>query len=73
MSSSPSSGKSASPAAHDGLWSTGGAFMLWGLLPVYWKLLDTVPAFQILSHRTIWSLVFLFILLLLFKRLGEVK
>ena len=73
MSSSPSSGKSAPPADHDGLWSTGGAFMLWGLLPVYWKLLGAVPAFQILSHRTIWSLVFLFILLLLFKRMGEVK
>lgn len=73
MSSSPSSGKSAASAAHNGLLSTGGAFMLWGLLPVYWKLLDTVPAFQILSHRTIWSLAFLLILLLAFKRMGEVK
>ena len=74
MPPSHSSGKAAAPsAAHNGLLTTGGAFLLWGLLPVYWKLLGSVPAFQILSHRTIWSLVFLLILLLALGRMGEVK
>ena len=74
MSPSQTSGKAAAPsAAHNGLLTTGGAFLLWGLLPVYWKLLGSVPAFQILSHRTIWSLVFLLILLLALGRMGEVK
>lgn len=35
----------------------------WGLFPLYWKLLKTVPADQILAHRIIWSLVFLVIIL----------
>lgn len=32
-----------------------GAYISWGLLPVYWKALETVPALQILGHRIIWS------------------
>jgi len=34
------------------------AFILWGILPVYWKLLDAVPAGEILAHRIFWSAVF---------------
>jgi chloramphenicol-sensitive protein RarD len=41
----------------------GGAYVLWGLLPVYWKQLHTVPALQTLSHRIVWALVFTVILL----------
>jgi chloramphenicol-sensitive protein RarD len=36
-----------------------GAYLLWGLLPIYWKLLGHVPVFQVLSHRVIWSFIFL--------------
>ena len=35
------------------------AFLIWGLSPVYWKALGSVPAFEIILHRTIWSLLFL--------------
>ncbi len=35
------------------------AFTLWGLLPLYWKLLDNVPAFEILTHRIFWSFIFM--------------
>jgi len=34
------------------------AYFLWGLLPFYWKLLSAVPAYEILCHRMVWSLVF---------------
>ncbi|HCB32970.1 MAG TPA: EamA family transporter RarD, partial [Deltaproteobacteria bacterium] len=27
------------------------AFSAWGFLPIYWKLLDTVPSLEILAHR----------------------
>lgn len=40
-----------------------GAYGLWGFLPIYWKLLQTVPALQILTHRMVWSLGFLLILM----------
>lgn len=41
-----------------------GAYLLWGLLPIYWKLLHQVPALEILANRFIWSAVFVGILLL---------
>ena len=34
------------------------AFVTWGLLPLYWKLLGGVAAPVILAHRIIWSCVF---------------
>src|SRR5215207_7067870 len=38
------------------------AYALWGFFPIYWKLLDQVPALQVIGHRIAWS----FILLLIF-------
>lgn len=36
-----------------------GAYLLWGLLPVYWKALQSVSSVQILAHRIVWSFVIL--------------
>jgi chloramphenicol-sensitive protein RarD len=36
-----------------------GAFGLWGLGPLYWRLLAHVPAHEILMHRIAWSALFL--------------
>ena len=44
------------------------AYGLWGLLPIYWKLLSEVPAIEVLTHRIVWSLGF--IAALLFARSG---
>ncbi len=49
-----------------GVWLALGAYGLWGVLPVYWKWLQAVPAPQILAHRVVWS--FLFLLGLIFLR-----
>jgi chloramphenicol-sensitive protein RarD len=40
------------------------AFISWGLLPVYWKLLQQVPSSEILAHRVFWSFVLVSMLLL---------
>ncbi|MDF0604351.1 EamA family transporter RarD [Neisseriaceae bacterium TC5R-5] len=51
---------SVSPAdSRRGVWLTATAFVCWGLFPLYWKPLQAIPAWQILSHRIIWSAVFL--------------
>jgi len=50
-----------------------GAYLLWGVLPLYWKALQVVPATHILAHRTIWSAVFLLILVLARKELPRIK
>ena len=47
-----------------GTWFAVGAYTLWGLLPVYWKWLQHVPAPQVLCHRILWSFITLFIIIL---------
>lgn len=41
-----------------GILYAAGAYIIWGLLPLYWKALSAVPAGQILANRIVWSLVF---------------
>ena len=33
-------------------------YMAWGLLPVFWKLLERVDSLYVLSARIVWSMVF---------------
>ncbi len=47
------------------------AYTIWGFSPVYWKTLAQVPALELLLHRTVWSFVFLFALVVLQKRTPE--
>jgi chloramphenicol-sensitive protein RarD len=35
------------------------AYGLWGVLPIYFKLLQSVPSIDIVAHRIVWSLVVL--------------
>lgn len=46
-----------------------GAYLLWGVLPVYWKLLQQVEAMEILASRFLWSAVFVFLLLVISGKL----
>lgn len=45
-----------------------GAFCIWGLAPLYFKLLGHVGADEIIAHRVIWSMVFLALVLLVRDR-----
>lgn len=38
-----------------GLWIAVASFVLWGLMPLYWHLLNAVPALMIVAHRIVWS------------------
>jgi chloramphenicol-sensitive protein RarD len=38
-----------------GIASAVGAFLMWGLFPLYWKMLSTVPALEVVAHRTTWG------------------
>ncbi|MBA2175132.1 EamA family transporter RarD [Halobacillus locisalis] len=42
-----------------GIIYTASAYILWGILPIYWKLIQQIPAFEILAHRIIWSFIFM--------------
>jgi chloramphenicol-sensitive protein RarD len=49
------------------------AFVLWGILPLYWKLLLDVPVFEFLAHRIVWCFVFLGVVLYLTRQLGCIR
>uniref|UniRef100_UPI0035AD81E3 EamA family transporter RarD n=1 Tax=Paenirhodobacter enshiensis TaxID=1105367 RepID=UPI0035AD81E3 len=42
-----------------GFWALLASCAIWGLSGIYYKALSDVPAFEILAHRTVWSVVFL--------------
>jgi chloramphenicol-sensitive protein RarD len=42
-----------------GLWYGLSAYTIWGLFPIYWKLIEFVPADQIIAHRIVWSFLLL--------------
>ena len=45
-----------------GFWYGVAAYGIWGLFPLYWKLVQHVPALQILGHRIVWSFAALAVL-----------
>jgi chloramphenicol-sensitive protein RarD len=49
------------------------AYVLWGILPAYYKWTSAVGADVVVSHRILWSVVFLGIFLGFRGRLGEVR
>jgi chloramphenicol-sensitive protein RarD len=51
-----------------GTWNAVGAYTFWGLLPVYWKCLQHVPAPQVLCHRIIWSFLTLLVLIMILRK-----
>ncbi|BAL26109.1 EamA family transporter RarD [Azoarcus sp. KH32C] len=50
-------------ARRQGVIATLIAFTTWGLAPIYFKAVGSVPPTEIVAHRVLWSVVFLFALL----------
>lgn len=44
------------------------SYFLWGILPVYWKLLGDVNAHEILANRIFWSFVFMLAVLIVMNK-----
>ncbi|MFD2306444.1 EamA family transporter RarD [Enterococcus termitis] len=53
------------------------AYIFWGIIPIYWKLMPMVDPLDILCYRIIWSFVFMLLYIFLTKKwtlfLAEVK
>jgi chloramphenicol-sensitive protein RarD len=47
-----------------------GAYIIWGLFPLYFKAIQSVPAVEIIVHRVLWSALFGSLLLLVWKHPG---
>ena len=46
-------------------------FFMWGVFPIYFKLIRGVDAVQILAHRIVWSFVLLLVFLCFTHRLKK--
>lgn len=44
------------------------AFGIWGLVPIYFRLIGRVPALEVVAHRVVWAAVLLCLALLLRRR-----
>ncbi|CDH31508.1 EamA family transporter RarD [Xenorhabdus bovienii] len=49
-----------------------GAYLIWGLAPIYFKTIQQVPPDEIVSHRVIWSVFFMVLLLTLTRHWRKV-
>jgi chloramphenicol-sensitive protein RarD len=59
--------------ARTGLLYGGCAYLLWGLFPLFWPLLEPAGAIEILAHRMVWSLVVVFAVLACTGGFGGVR
>lgn len=48
-------------------------YIMWGVLPVFWKLLEELNSVYVLASRIIWSAVFCFIIILFTGKMEELK
>jgi len=69
----PSSAIPPRPGAGSGLAAAVGAFVLWGVFPLYLKPLADVPALQVMAHRIVWCCLLVFAWLALRGELGAVR
>ena len=56
--------KTLSSHKSEGYFYAAGAYAVWGLFPIYWRLLLHVPVQQLLCHRILWSFLLLFAVVL---------
>lgn len=49
------------------------AFVMWGVLPIYWKQLAHVPPFEVVAHRILWTAISTNLVLVIAGRHREVR
>ncbi|SCT80029.1 permease [Staphylococcus xylosus] len=56
-----------------GIFFAFGAYFLWGILPIYWGLIDDIGAFEILAFRIVLSMIFMLFIVILTKNTEPFK
>ena len=67
------SGSPHSPTAVRGALAAASCYLLWGLVPLYWKQLAAINPVELIAHRHVWSLGFVLALVGLQGGFGEVR
>lgn len=73
MSLCPTSSPTRSPDAARGALAAAGCYLIWGLVPLYWRLLAGIDATELIAHRALWSLLFLVVLVAAQRLGGEIR
>lgn len=42
-----------------GILFVSGAYIIWGVLPIYWRQIESISPFEIIAHRIFWSFIFM--------------
>ncbi len=40
-----------------------GTYIVWGLVPIFFKQIDTIPATEVIAHRVVWSMLLMALIL----------
>ncbi|MDH4108598.1 MAG: EamA family transporter RarD [Gammaproteobacteria bacterium] len=59
--------------ARNGLASALAAYLMWGVLPIYIKLVQSVPSLEVLAHRILWGVPFGALIIVLRRQWPEVR
>jgi chloramphenicol-sensitive protein RarD len=57
------------PPMNSGILFALGAYLSWGLFPLYFRQIAAIPSLQIVAHRTLWSLAFVAVVLVVARNL----
>ena len=49
------------------------AYLMWGLFPLYWPLLEPAGAAEILAHRILWSLVVMSVVVTVLRQWSKIR
>ncbi|MCC6203897.1 MAG: EamA family transporter, partial [Hyphomicrobiales bacterium] len=71
--SSPTMTETQSGEATRGLAFALGAYLFWGLQPIFMKAVAHIPAFEVVAHRILWSVPIAGVVLLLLGRTADLK
>lgn len=47
------------------------SYLIWGILPMYWKSMEEVPAYEILAQRIVWCFVFMVLVMVASSKIKE--
>lgn len=61
------------PESRRGLLLGAGAYVLWGLFPLYWQLLESAGAVEILAQRIVWSALVMVLVVAAWRRADQVR
>jgi chloramphenicol-sensitive protein RarD len=66
-------GGESAPSAWSGVVYAAGAYLFWGIFPLYFRALAGVPAPEILAHRIVWSTAFMLLFVTARRHWPEVR